>query len=124
MQLPDGAIQSPLLSMLGKPPRNEACECERSDESNMLQALEFINGRSILERVSRPGGRVDMLLKQKLSDEQLTEELYWWTLCRPPSAKETAVALAHFKEYAGKRDEAAQDLMWTLLNTKDFLFNR
>ena len=47
----------PLLSLLGKPQRNEACECERMDESNMLQALEFINGKSILERVARPGGR-------------------------------------------------------------------
>jgi hypothetical protein len=124
VQLPDGNIQSPLLSMLGKPMRLEACECERSDESNMLQALEFINGRSILERVSRAGGRVDQLLKQKLTDEQLIEELYWWTLCRPPAEKEVAIAVAHFKEYEGKRNEAAQDLMWTLLNTKDFLFNR
>jgi hypothetical protein len=124
VQLPDGNVQSPLLVMLGKPMRAEACECERSDDSNMLQALEFINGKSILERVSRPGGRVDTLLKQKLTDPQLIEELYWWTLCRPPSEKESRIGLAHFKEYDGKRTEAAQDLMWTLLNTKDFLFNR
>jgi hypothetical protein len=124
VQLPDSAVQSPLLSMLGKPQRNESCECERNDESNMLQALEFINGKSILERVGRPGGRIDTLLKQKLTDQQLIEELYWWTLCRPPSAKETELALAHFKEYAEKRNEAAQDLMWTLLNMKEFLFNR
>jgi hypothetical protein len=125
VQLPDGNIQNPLLSMLGKPMRNEACECERSDESNMLQALEFINGKSVLERVSRPGGRVDTLLKQKLTDEQLIDELYWWTVCRAPSEKEVAIGVAHFKEYdPAKRNEAAQDLMWTLLNTKDFLFNR
>jgi hypothetical protein len=124
VQLPDSAVQSPLLSMLGKPQRNESCECERSDESNMLQALEFINGKSILERVGRPGGRVDTLLKQKLTDQQVIEELYWWTLCRPPAAKEAEIALGHFKEYAGKRGEAAQDLMWTLLNMKEFLFNR
>jgi len=124
VQLPDGNIQSPLLSLLGKPQRNEACECERSDESNMLQALEFINGKTVLDRVSRPGGRVDQLLQQKLTDRQLIDELYWWTLCRAPSEKEAAIALAHFKDYQGKRNEAAQDLMWTLLNTKDFLFNR
>ncbi len=124
VQLPDSNIQSPLLNLLGKPKRDEACECERSDESNMLQALEFINGKTILERVSRPGGRLDTLLKQKLTNNQLIEELYWWTLARPPSAKESAIALAHFKGYEGKRAEAAQDMMWTLLNTKDFLFNR
>jgi hypothetical protein len=110
--------------MLGKPKRDEACECERSDESNMLQALEFINGKSILERVARPGGRVDLLTRQKLTDRQVIEELYWWVLCRPPAEKELEIALGHFKGYEGKRVEAAQDLMWTLLNTKDFLFNR
>jgi hypothetical protein len=124
VQLPDSNIQSPLLTMLGKPMRLEACECERSDESNMLQALEFINGKSVLERVSRAGGRVDQLMKQKLTDVQVIEELYWWSLCRPPSERELAVAQAHFREYGGNRTEAAQDLMWTLLNTKDFLFNR
>ncbi|OAI46391.1 hypothetical protein AYO44_02170 [Planctomycetaceae bacterium SCGC AG-212-F19] len=125
VQLPDSNIQSPLLSMLGKPMRLEACECERSDESNMLQALEFINGKSVLERVARAGGRVDTLLKQpKMTDEQMIEELFWWTVCRPPTEKEIALATAHFKDYEGKRNEAAQDLMWTLLNTKDFLFNR
>src|SRR5205807_3280308 len=124
VQLPDAASPHPLLSLLGKPQRNEACECERMDESNMLQALEFINGKSILERVARPGGRVDQLLKQKLTDRQLIEELYWWSLCRPPSEKEAEIALAHFKDYEGKRAEAAQDLMWALLNSKDFQFNR
>jgi hypothetical protein len=125
VQLPDGSVPSPLLTMLGKPMRLEACECERSDESNMLQALEFINGKSILDRVSRAGGRVDTLLKQKLTDAQVIEELYWWTVCRPPTEKEMEKSLAHFKEYDVKqRTEAAQDLMWTLLNTKDFLFNR
>src|SRR5262249_1547388 len=106
VQLPDGNIQSPLLSMLGKPMRMEACECERSDASNMLQALEFINGKSVLDRVSRAGGRVDTLVKQpKVTDEQLIEELYWWSLCRPPSEKEMEIALAHIKEYEGKRIE-------------------
>jgi hypothetical protein len=124
VQLPDGKIESPLLNLLGKPKRDEACECERNDESNMLQALEFINGKTILERVSRPGGRVDSLMRQKLTDQQVIEELYWWTLCRPPSEKEMALVLSHFKGYEGKRAEAAQDLMWTLLNSVDFLFNR
>ena len=61
---------------------------------------------------------------QGISLPQVIEELYWWSLCRAPSEKEMEIAVNHFKEYEGKRAEAAQDLMWTLLNTKDFLFNR
>jgi hypothetical protein len=126
-QLPDPVLApaaGSLLALFGKPQRLEACECERSDESNMLQALEFINGKSILERVSRPNSRVDALLKQKLTEPQLIEELYWWALCRPPSAQEIEIGRAHFQSYGAQRAEAAQDLMWTLLNTKEFLFNR
>ena len=119
-QLPDAEIQSPFLKLFGKPQRAEACECERDDGSNMLQALHFINGPSILSRVTSPRGRVALLLREKLSDEQLVEELFLWTLARSPGEEERRVSLAHLKAYGEKRKEAAEDLMWALLNSKDF----
>jgi hypothetical protein len=122
-QLPDPAVGSEFLSLFGKPQRAEACECERNDESNMLQALQFINGQSILSRVSNPGGRVTALVGQPLSNEQLIEELYLWALARVPTAEEMQVALSHLAGYGDRRAEAAQDLMWVLLNSKDFMFN-
>ena len=57
-QLPDANVESAFLSLFGKPQRMEACECERDNGSNMLQALHFINGKSILGRVQNPAGRV------------------------------------------------------------------
>jgi hypothetical protein len=120
-QLPDGNVQSDFLSLFGKPQRMEACECERDNQSNMLQALHLINGNTILGRVANPGGRVAGLLKQSLADEQLVEELYLWSLARRPGEKERVVALEFLKSYGDKRAEAAQDLMWALLNCKDFM---
>jgi hypothetical protein len=73
-----------VLNLFGKPPRVEVCECERDDDSNMLQALQFINGDNILKRVNAANGRLAELLKQKMTDEQL----YLWTLCRRPGDKE------------------------------------
>ncbi|MCE9606180.1 MAG: DUF1549 and DUF1553 domain-containing protein [Planctomycetia bacterium] len=120
-QLPDANVTSPFLNLFGKPQRMEACECERDNGSNMLQALHLINGTGILGRVGNPTGRVAQLAKQLTNDEELVTELYLWSLARRPSDAETKAGTAFIKSYADRRLEAAQDLMWALLNTKDFL---
>ena len=53
-QLPDGNVDNSFLRLFGKPQRMDACECERDNSSNLLQALHFINGKSILSRVQSP----------------------------------------------------------------------
>jgi hypothetical protein len=120
-QLPDAEVTSDFLSLFGKPQRMEACECERDNESNMLQALHLINGSSILKRVADPNGRVAQLLNQKLTDDALIEEMYLWSLARRPKPKEIEVGKAHFAAYGADRTSAAQDLMWAILNSRDFL---
>ena len=120
-QLPDGDVQSDFLNLFGKPQRMEACECERDDGSNMLQALHFINGPTILTKLTNAGGRVAALVKQQADDQALIEQLYLWSLVRLPDAKEVEVALEFFKSKPDHRDQAAQDLMWALLNSRDFL---
>ena len=126
-QLPDAEITSDFLNLFGKPQRAEACECERDGDSNMLQALHLINGQSILRRVTDPNGRVAQLLKQNPAptEDQLIEDLYLWSLARRPTAKEIEVAKKHFQTYGDQqRLDAAQDLMWSLLNSRDFLLVR
>ncbi len=120
-QLPDGNVASQFLKLFGKPQRMDACECERDNSSNMLQALHFINGKSILGRVQNPAGRPALLLRQKLSDKDLVTELYLWSLARHPRAEELKVGMDFIASYGDKKAEAAQDLMWSLLNTRDFL---
>jgi hypothetical protein len=122
-QLPDAVIDSPFLQLFGKPQRADACECERDNSSNMLQALNFINGKSILGRVQNPGARPAQLLQQKPTNPQLVTELYLWSLARHPSARELKVSVEFLASYGEKRAEAAQDLMWALLNSKDFLLS-
>jgi len=121
-QLPDGNSDNVFLRMFGKPQRMDACECERDNGSNMLQALHFINGKSILGRVRNAAARPSQLANQKLTDEQLIGEIYLWSVARNPSAKELSVGLEFFKLHDPKeRPAAAQDLMWALLNSRDFL---
>ena len=120
-QLPDATVQSNFLNLFGKPQRMEACECERDNGSNMLQALHFINGPSILGRVQNGGARPAQLINQKLPDEQMVGELFLWTLARNPSPEEQKVSLEFVQSYGEKKAEAVQDLMWALLNSRDFL---
>ncbi|MBY0515080.1 MAG: DUF1553 domain-containing protein [Gemmataceae bacterium] len=120
-QLPDAAVGSAFLRLFGKPQRMDACECERDNSSNMLQALHFINGKSILGRVQNPNARPALLLKQKMTDEQLVTELYLWSLARNPTAKELKLGVEFVASHGPDRQAATQDLMWALLNSRDFL---
>jgi hypothetical protein len=119
-QLPDGNVQSTFLGLFGKPQRMEACECERDLSTNMLQALHFINGQAILNRVTSPTGRPAQLLQKKPADDELIDQLYLWSLARRPAATERALAAKFIAGYGDKRAEAAQDFMWALLNSRDF----
>ena len=60
--------------------------------------------------------------KLELSDEQLVTEIYLWSISRNPTVKELAVGLDYLKLFGEKdRAAAAQDLMWALLNSREFL---
>ena len=121
-QLPDANVTSDFLNLFGKPQRMEACECERDNQSNMLQALHFLNGAPITSRVQNLGGRLQQVLNQKLAPEPLVTEIYLWSLARNPKPEELKLGAEFLASYgADKQTEAAQDLMWALLNSKDFL---
>ena len=121
-QVPDRMLSSEVLDLFGRPRGESSCTCERGDEASMAHALHLINGKSMLERLNNPNGNLSKLLKTAgMSNEQLVEELFVLVLCRSPKDNERAAALRHFA--ANKRDDAAVDLAWALLNTKEFLFN-
>jgi len=122
-QLPDGNVDNAFLKLFGKPLRRDACECERDNGSNMLQALHFINGKTMLGRFQNPAGRPAQLVAKKLSDEDLVTELYLWSLARHPSDAERRVSIEFIKSYDARRAEAVQDLMWALLNSRGFLMS-
>jgi hypothetical protein len=120
-QLPDANVKSEFLNLFGKPQRMEACECERDDGANMLQALHFINGKSILNRVTAANGRANQLAAQKLTDDELIDQLYLWSLARHATPAEIDLGKRYYSSYEGKRAEAVQDMMWVLLNSRDFM---
>ena len=123
-ELPDAkAAGDGFLDLFGKPVRETPCECERSSTVSLGQALNLINGPTLSDSVSAPTGRIAQLLKANPTDEKVVEEIFLATLSRFPTAKEKQTSLATL-HVSANRGEGAEDLMWALLNSPAFLFNR
>ncbi len=121
IQLPDGEIHHPFLKTFGQPARELACECERETDSNLSQALQLINGTTLHEKLAAPNNRIGQLLLAKKTDSEILEELYLSTLSRLPTSKEREAALKQLKESDSLR-HAWEDILWALINTREFLF--
>ena len=111
------------METFGRPPRREICACERSGEPALAQALYLINDDDVQSRIADPAGRLAKLLAELTDDRELVEELYLSTLSRRPRPEEIEKALAYLNR-ATTRAEGTQDLLWTLLNVREFLFVR
>jgi hypothetical protein len=123
-QFPDAAVgMGGFLDLFGRPQRESACECERRSEVSLSQALNLINGSTVADAIAALDGRIARLIIDKVSDRKLVEEVYLAALSRPPDTKEFSIGLAYLTG-GPSRAEKAQDLMWALLNSNAFLFNR
>jgi Protein of unknown function (DUF1553)/Protein of unknown function (DUF1549) len=125
IQLPDESVDSYFLDVFGRPTRETPCECERSREANLAQALDLLNSTDVQNKVSAPNGRLARLLKERTShtdDAAVVEELYLSALARPPRADELKKVLTYLDAQIDRK-AAYEDVLWALLNTKEFLFN-
>ena len=109
------------LKTFAKPKRASVCECERSADENLAQALHTLNGDTIAGKVANKNGRVGKLVTAKTTHEAIVEELYLATLGRRPSPEEQA-ACGEFLTASPSPKECYEDLLWALLNSKQFLF--
>ena len=123
IELPDGEYPDHFLNTFGKPRRVSVCECERMPDENLSQALHTLNGDIIATKLSSKSGRVATLLASQKTDTEIIQELYLVALNRNPAEAETKAALDFLPE-AGSRQEFFEDLLWTLINSKQFLFVR
>ena len=121
VQLPDGEVNHPFMRTFGQPARELSCECERESDGNLAQALQLINGPTVNEKVRNPNNRLAGLLAGKQSDREILDELYLSAVSRVPDADEAKPALAHVAR-AKDRRKAWEDVLWAILNTREFLF--
>lgn len=136
ISLPDNSYNrsSYFLKVFGRPDSASVCECERVDSSSLAQSLHLLNSDEIRQKLVVGDGRADRLAKGNQPDQEKIRELYLATLSREPREQEMNVALDYLAkarvDEAGKPTDAApinrmayEDLLWALLDTKEFIFN-
>jgi hypothetical protein len=111
------------LQEFGKPPRLQACECERSTEPTLSQTMRSVSGPFIADLLRRRDNRLDQLLTSGRPTAELIDELYWTTLSRPATLDERQATVAHVDSQADRRI-GLEDVLWALMNSKEFLFRR
>lgn len=122
IQVWDNKLPSPFMETFGRPARQTVCACERGVEPSIAQALHLLNAPDLAAKISARDGRAVRLATSVHTPEEIVDELCLATLSRFPTSAERERLLAVFGD-TPSRPEAVEDILWALLNSKEFLFN-
>jgi hypothetical protein len=122
VDLPHEGFGSYFLDVFDRPPRSSPCECARSNGASLSQVLHLVNSSEIEDKLAAGNGRVAKLAQAKASPKQAVEELYLASFARLPTTEEAEKATTYV---AGQKDprRGLEDVLWALLNSREFLFN-
>ena len=115
-------LQGELKVFLASFGRSNRDVADKSLAGSTVQASLLLNSDLIRDKVQADKGRLKSLLKQEplKSNQTIVEELFLSTLGRFPREEEQRLGVSQIERY---RESGAEDLLWSLLNTKEFLFN-
>ena len=122
IELPDPNFNSYFLDTLGRPQRIVSCECERTAEPNLAQVLQLANGELVQRKLTDKNGRLSKLIDSKAADESAFTDFYLVALSRFPTAREVEHCRTILASAADRR-AGLEDILWALLNSREFLFN-
>jgi hypothetical protein len=134
VQLPDNSFNAAnyFLQVFGRPDSASACECERSMDASLAQCLHLFNSKEIQDKLSGNAGRAAVLAADKRGDDEKIRELYLRSFGRQPEPEEMSLAMNYLartvkdkdgKEAPADKRQSYEDILWAMLNTKEFLFN-
>jgi hypothetical protein len=121
VQIADGGISTYFLSTFGRATRETVCSCEVRLEPTLSQSLHLLNGDTTTQRIVG-GNLIGRRLSEKKTPGQIIEELFVRCVSRRPTSAESArlVALVDAEK---DRKQALEDVFWSLLNSREFMFN-
>ena len=123
LQLKDSAVKNYFLKTFGRNAREITCECERSNQPSLVQALHLSNGATVNDKLSAKAGRVTQLLATDPPPAQIIDDAYLLCLSRPPTAEQRKKFEELLKAVKPEeKRQAVEDLYWSLLTSREFLF--
>ena len=122
IQLAEPGVSSYFLSLFGRSERVTACTCERNDEVSLPQLLHLNNGDDIQGKIQSGQGRLARILAYNKDDQRATDEIFLATFSRLPTSTERETVTKALAA-GDPREEVYRDLMWALMNSKEFSFN-
>jgi hypothetical protein len=122
IQVWDNRMPSYFFRIFGRPVRFSVCECERGTDPSIAQALHLMNAPEIAAKMRARTGAARRLADSDARPAAVVDELFLAALARRPTDAERAKTLEAFAD--GDRRAAVEDVMWALLNSKEFLYNR
>jgi Protein of unknown function (DUF1549)/Protein of unknown function (DUF1553)/Bacterial Ig-like domain (group 2) len=123
IELPDNEYPDYFLNTFAKPKRVSVCECERMPDPTLAQALHTLNGDLLVLKIRDAKSRVSQLLAAGKEHDEIVSDLYLAALSREPTDAERQASRELLSE-APSPAEHYHDLLWALLNSKQFLFVR
>jgi hypothetical protein len=121
-QLPDSDIDCTFLDVFGRPSRDTPYEGDRNSDATARQAMFFISSDQLQWKIAG-GQRMRQWLEAQKTDAEIIDEIYLAALTRLPTDPERQKATEYLTAHQAARAEALQDLMWTVLSTKEFIVN-
>jgi hypothetical protein len=123
LKLPDSYVESYFLETFGKPDRLITCECERSSEPSMTQVLHLYNGETVNKKLAAKGSAAE-LATAETDNARIVEELYLAALSRYPTDAEKERLTGELAAASPEdRRQTIEDLYWSVLTSREFLFN-
>ena len=122
VQVPDPGASSYFLRTFGRSERVTACACERSGDVNLASVLHLVGGDATTGKVANATGWLARAMAAEKDDAKLVDALFLRTLGRVPNADERA-RITTFRGQAADRAEFFRDVLWAVLNSKEFVFN-
>jgi hypothetical protein len=101
------------------------------NEANLAAVLHLLNSEEVQGKITRSGGRADALARadDKRPDSEKLDELFLWAFARKATAEDKKAALDHIDKMFAKSGQAGkkaayENILWAILNTKEFVFNQ
>ena len=121
VHIADGNTSTYFLTTFGRAKRESVCSCEVKMEPNLSQALHLMNGDTVNEKIKQ-GGLIPNMIADKKTPADIITEIYARSFCRKPTEQELAKLVAVAGEEKNPQP-ALEDIFWSLLNSREFLFN-